>query len=79
MKEKIASLEKLYKTYFAGNPYEYFFVDDNFNKQYFSEHGGDYLTSELKVINKKPITAGQIELAYNPRARSAKLRALQRK
>ena len=25
MKEKIASLEKLYKTYFAGNPYEYFF------------------------------------------------------
>jgi putative ABC transport system permease protein len=37
MKEKIASLEKLYKTYFAGNPYEYFFLDDNFNKQYFSE------------------------------------------
>ena len=37
MKEKIASLEKLYRTYFAGNPYEYFFVDDNFNKQYFSE------------------------------------------
>lgn len=37
MQEKIASLEKLYKTYFAGNPYEYFFVDDNFNKQYYSE------------------------------------------
>ncbi len=37
MREKIASLEKLYKTYFEGNPYEYFFVDDNFNKQYFSE------------------------------------------
>jgi putative ABC transport system permease protein len=37
LQEKIASLEKLYKTYFAGNPYEYFFVDDNFNRQYFSE------------------------------------------
>ena len=37
MQEKIASLEKLYKTYFVGNPYEYFFVDDNFNKQYVSE------------------------------------------
>ncbi|CAH0996230.1 hypothetical protein EMA8858_02361 [Emticicia aquatica] len=37
VQEKIASLEKLYKTYFAGNPYEYFFVDDNFNRQYFSE------------------------------------------
>ncbi len=37
IKEKVANLEKIYKTYFAGNPYEYFFVDDNFNKQYESE------------------------------------------
>ncbi|WP_337044679.1 ABC transporter permease [Emticicia sp. 17c] len=37
MKEKVASLEKLYKSSFPGNPYEYFFIDDNFNKQYFNE------------------------------------------
>ena len=37
MKEKIASLENIYKTYFAGNPFEYFFVDDNYKKQYLSE------------------------------------------
>jgi putative ABC transport system permease protein len=37
MSEKIASLENLYKKYFTGNPFEYFFVDENFNKQYVSE------------------------------------------
>lgn len=37
MQEKVASLEKLYKTYFSGNPFEYFFADDNYNKQYISE------------------------------------------
>jgi putative ABC transport system permease protein len=37
MQEKIALLEKSYKESFAGNPFDYFFVDDNFNKQYVSE------------------------------------------
>lgn len=37
IQEKVANLEKIYKTYFTGNPYEYFFIDDNFNKQYQSE------------------------------------------
>ncbi|AFK03710.1 protein of unknown function DUF214 [Emticicia oligotrophica DSM 17448] len=37
IQSKVASLEKIYKTYFEGNPYEYFFVDDNFNRQYLSE------------------------------------------
>lgn len=37
MSEKISSLENLYKKYFTGNPFEYFFVDENFNKQYVSE------------------------------------------
>ena len=37
MPEKIASLNKLYKTYFTGNPFDYFFVDENFNKLYVSE------------------------------------------
>ncbi len=37
MPEKIAALDKLYKTYFPGNPFDYFFVDDNYNKLYVSE------------------------------------------
>jgi putative ABC transport system permease protein len=37
MPEKIAALDKLYKTYFPGNPFDYFFVDDNYNKLYTTE------------------------------------------
>ena len=37
MQDKIAKLETIYKNYFAENPFEYFFVDENFNKQYVSE------------------------------------------
>ena len=54
-------------------------LEDRIVKQYFSEHGGRDMTNELKILNKKPFTAGSDEIAYNPRARSAKLRALQRK
>ncbi len=54
-------------------------LEDRIVKQYFSEHGGNDITSELRILNKKPITAGPDEIVYNPRARSAKLRALQRK
>lgn len=54
-------------------------LEDRIVKQYFSEHGGRDMTNELKILNKKPFTAGPDEIAYNPRARSAKLRALQRK
>ena len=35
--EKIATLGNLYKDYFPGNPYAYFFMDDEFNRQYLSE------------------------------------------
>ena len=34
---KVASLEKIYKKYFSGNPFEYSFVDELFNRQYKSE------------------------------------------
>ncbi len=37
MGDKVASLEKLYKTYFPGNPFEYFFLDESYQKAYVSE------------------------------------------
>ena len=33
----ISDIEKLYKNSFAGNPFNYFFLDDYFNKQYESD------------------------------------------
>ena len=37
VKSSVAKIEALYKQYFPGNPFEYFFEDENFNKQYISE------------------------------------------
>jgi putative ABC transport system permease protein len=37
IQEHVAKLEKLFKSYFVNNPFEYFFADDNFNKQYVTE------------------------------------------
>ncbi|MFN8353335.1 MAG: FtsX-like permease family protein [Spirosomataceae bacterium] len=34
---KIASIEKIYKKHFAGNPFDYLFMDEFFNRQYASE------------------------------------------
>lgn len=34
---KLAKVEKIYKKYFVGNPFEYLFVDELFNKQYKAE------------------------------------------
>jgi putative ABC transport system permease protein len=52
MSSKIEKLEGLYKASFAGNPFEYFFVDENFNKQYFSEnqYGKIFTTSSVWAI-----------------------------
>ncbi len=33
----VSRIESLYKQYFPGNPFEYFFEDENFNKQYQAE------------------------------------------
>jgi putative ABC transport system permease protein len=38
MSSKIAALETLHNQYFSGNPFEYFFADDNFQKAYESEN-----------------------------------------
>ncbi|WP_128545435.1 ABC transporter permease [Larkinella soli] len=37
MPEKVAQLEQLYKRQFPGNPFDFFFVDDNYNRLYQSE------------------------------------------
>jgi putative ABC transport system permease protein len=37
LQQKISTLNTLYKQYFPGNPFEYFFADDTFDKQYASE------------------------------------------
>jgi putative ABC transport system permease protein len=52
VQDKIASLEKLYKASFPGNPYEYFFVDENFNKQYLTEqqYSRIFTTSSIWAI-----------------------------
>ncbi|MDQ6478287.1 ABC transporter permease [Dyadobacter sp. LHD-138] len=52
MQDKIAELEGIYKNYFTDNPFEYFFVDENFNKQYVSEkqYGQIFTTASIWAI-----------------------------
>ncbi|HVI60781.1 MAG TPA: 16S rRNA (cytosine(1402)-N(4))-methyltransferase RsmH [Candidatus Saccharimonadales bacterium] len=50
-------------------------LEDRLVKQYLQDHSGDRYDAELSLLAKKPVTASQSELAHNPRARSAKLRA----
>jgi putative ABC transport system permease protein len=37
IQSNVAELERIYKSSFPNNPFEYFFADENFNKQYFTE------------------------------------------
>lgn len=53
-------------------------LEDRLVKQYFKQASSLGKESELVLINKKPITSGNVELVINPRARSAKLRAAKR-
>lgn len=50
-------------------------LEDRLVKNFFSENTGDRYDAPLRLITKKPITASHKELVFNPRARSAKLRA----
>lgn len=50
-------------------------LEDRFVKQAFSEAGGDRYDATLRLLTKHPITASEDEKVFNPRARSAKLRA----
>ena len=50
-------------------------LEDRIVKQFFGEHSSEHYGGELKVLTKKPIAADKNEIVFNPRARSAKLRA----
>lgn len=49
-------------------------LEDRLVKQSFAEASGDRYDAELQVLTKSPATATPQEIAFNPRARSAKLR-----
>jgi 16S rRNA (cytosine1402-N4)-methyltransferase len=50
-------------------------LEDRVVKQFFREQGGDRYDTDIRLLTQRPITAGTDELVFNPRARSAKLRA----
>jgi len=52
IQDKMSQLEQLYQSSFAGNPFDYFFVDENYNKQYQSERqfGNIFTTASFLAI-----------------------------
>lgn len=50
-------------------------LEDRIVKQAMREYAGEGFDSELELLTKRPVTASPEEIAFNPRARSAKLRA----
>lgn len=54
-------------------------LEDRLVKDYLKEQAGDRYDAPLQLLTKKPVTAGEAELVFNPRARSAKLRAAVKK
>ncbi|HEX7368177.1 MAG TPA: 16S rRNA (cytosine(1402)-N(4))-methyltransferase RsmH [Candidatus Saccharimonadales bacterium] len=50
-------------------------LEDGLVKRVFQEASGKRYDAELQLLTKRPIIASAQELAFNPRARSAKLRA----
>jgi 16S rRNA (cytosine1402-N4)-methyltransferase len=51
-------------------------LEDRLVKQYFTEIAANTYDSEFTNLTKKPVVASQNEIVLNPRARSAKLRAV---
>lgn len=54
-------------------------LEDRLVKDYFSEHSADVYGSEFMLLTKRPVVAKPDEIDFNPRARSSKLRVVQRK
>ncbi len=50
-------------------------LEDRLVKRAFTEAGGDRYDAAIQLLTKKPVTATPNEIVFNPRARSAKLRA----
>lgn len=50
-------------------------LEDRLVKQAFTEASGGRYDTSLTLLTKHPVTAGHTEIVFNPRARSAKLRA----
>lgn len=50
-------------------------LEDRLVKRYLQDHAGNRYDAELTLLTKRPITASHDEISFNPRARSAKLRA----
>ena len=50
-------------------------LEDRLVKRFLAEKSGATYDAELKLLTKRPIAASRDEIASNPRARSAKLRA----
>lgn len=51
-------------------------LEDRIVKNFLAEYSQDTYDQEYKLLSKKPITASADELVFNPRARSANLRAV---
>ncbi|MDO8591320.1 MAG: 16S rRNA (cytosine(1402)-N(4))-methyltransferase RsmH [bacterium] len=51
-------------------------LEDRLIKRAFAEAAGQGYEAEIVALTKKPVTAGYDEIVLNPRARSAKLRAV---
>ena len=54
-------------------------LEDRIVKQALADRAGDRYDAELQLLTKRPVTADRQELVFNPRARSAKLRAVVKK
>jgi 16S rRNA (cytosine1402-N4)-methyltransferase len=54
-------------------------LEDRLVKQAFAEAAGERYDAELRLLTKRPVTASSNEQVFNPRARSAKLRAAAKK
>lgn len=50
-------------------------LEDRIVKDAFKQAGGDRYDAVLQLLTKKPVTGSEHEIVFNPRARSAKLRA----
>jgi len=50
-------------------------LEDRLVKQVLAEVSGDRYDAKLQLLTKHPVTATEQEIVFNPRARSAKLRA----